>query len=57
MLSLKCGYPFLCEFPILFLTVKLKLGHNFSQFIHRFINLDFEILVLRCVYFQVFPNS
>ena len=37
VLSLKCDHPFLlCEFPILFSTVKLKLGHNFSQFIHRF---------------------
>ena len=30
MLSLKCDYPLLCEFPILFSTVKLKLGHMFS---------------------------
>ena len=34
MLSLKCDHPFLCKFPILFSTEKLKLGHNFSQFIH-----------------------
>ena len=43
MLSLKCDHPFLCEFPILFSTVKLKLGHNFSQFIHRF-----KIWILKC---------
>ena len=36
MLSLKCDHPLLCEFPILFPTVKLKLGHRFSQLIHRF---------------------
>ena len=37
VLSLKYDHHFLlCEFPILFSTVKLKLGHNFSQFIHRF---------------------
>ena len=36
MLSLKCDYPHLCEFPILFSTVKLKSGHKFSQLIHRF---------------------
>ena len=34
MLSLKCDHPFLREFLILFSTEKLKLGHNFSQFIH-----------------------
>ena len=28
--------PDLCKFQILFLAVKLKLGHNFSQFICRF---------------------
>ena len=42
MLSLKCDNPFLCEF-ILFSTVKLKLGHNFYQFIHRF-----KIWILKC---------
>ena len=26
----------LCKFPIVFSVVKLKLEHNFSQFIHRF---------------------
>ena len=35
-LSLKCDHPLLCELSILFLTVKLKLGHKFSQLIHRF---------------------
>ena len=34
--------PALCKFPILFSTVKLKLGHNFSQFISRFIIGTFE---------------
>ena len=29
-------WPGLCKFPILFSAVKLKLGHNFSQFIYRF---------------------
>ena len=43
MLSLKCYHPLLCEFPILFLTVKVKLGHKFSQFIHKF-----NILILKC---------
>ena len=56
MLSLKYDHLFLCEFPIL--TVKLKLGHYFSQFIHKF-----KIWILKCCYwavyryFQVFPNS
>ena len=36
MLCLKCDHPFLCEFSILFSTVKLKLGHKFSLLIHRF---------------------
>ena len=43
MLSLKCDHPLLCEFPILFSTVKLKLGHKFSQLIHRF-----NIGILKC---------
>ena len=29
-------WPALCKFSILFSAVKLKLGHNFSQFIYRF---------------------
>ena len=33
MLILKCDHPFLCEFPVLFSTMKLKLGNNFSHFI------------------------
>ena len=41
MLSLKCDHPLLCEFPILFSTVKLKLEHKLSQLIHR---LDICIL-------------
>ena len=36
ILSLKCDHLLLCEFSILFSIVKLKLGHNFSQLIHRF---------------------
>ena len=36
ILSLKCDHPLLREFSILFSTVKLKLGHKFSQLIHRF---------------------
>ena len=43
MLILKCDYPLLCEFPILFLTVKVKLGHTFSQLIHIF-----NIWILKC---------
>ena len=36
MLSLKCYHPLLCEFPILFSKLNLKLGHKFSLLIHRF---------------------
>ena len=36
MLNLKSDHPLLCEFPILLSTVRLKLGHKFSQLIHRF---------------------
>ena len=43
MLSLKCDHPLLCELPILFSTVKLKLGHKFSQLIHKY-----NISVLKC---------
>ena len=43
ILSLKCDHPLLCEFSILFPTVKLKLGHKFSQLIHRF-----NIGILKC---------
>ena len=43
MLSLKCDHPLSCEFPILFSTVKLKLGHKFSQLIRRF-----NICILKC---------
>ena len=39
--------------PVLFLTVKVKLGADFSQFIRRF-----EIKICGCwLNFQVFPNS
>ena len=47
------GSSFLCEFPILFLTAKLNLGHNFSQFIHGFKIWIFEKPELD---FQIFPN-
>ena len=43
MLTLKCDHPFLYEFPILFSTVKLNLGHMFYQLIHRF-----NIWILKC---------
>ena len=43
ILSLKCDHPLLREFSILFSTVKLKLGHKFSQLIHRF-----NIWILKC---------
>ena len=42
-LSLKCGHPLLCEFPVIFLTKKVKLGHKFSQLIHKF-----NIWILKC---------
>ena len=41
--SLKCDHPLLCELSIWFSTVKLKLGHTFSQLIHR-INIG----ILKC---------
>ena len=56
-ISLKCDRPLLCEFPILFSTLNVKLGHKFSQLSHKFGILDFEMLVWGCVYFQVIPNS
>ena len=43
ILSLKCDHLLLCEFSILFSTVKLKLRHKFSQLIHRF-----NICILKC---------
>ena len=43
MLSLKWDHPLLCEFPVLFSTAKLKLGHRFSHLIHRF-----NIWILKC---------
>ena len=43
MLSLKCDHFFYCEFPILFSTVKFKLGHKFSQFIDKF-----KTCILKC---------
>ena len=43
ILSLECDHPLLCEFSILFSTVKLKLGHKFYQLIHRF-----NIGIMKC---------
>ena len=43
---------FLCEFPILFSIVKLKLGHNFSQFIHRF-----KIWIFKCWSWSVYTSK
>ena len=42
-LSLKCDHPLSCEFPILFSRKKVKLGHTFSQLIHKF-----NIWILKC---------
>ena len=36
IIYLKCDHTCLCEFPILFSIVKLKLGRSFCQFVHRF---------------------
>ena len=51
-----------CKLPVSFLTVKLKLGPNFSQFIHRFkynyeYNLNMGLSVDLMLYFQIFPSS
>ena len=35
MLSLERDHPFLCKLPILFSTMKLRLSHIFSRFIHK----------------------
>ena len=43
---------FLCRFTILFSTAKFKLGHNFSQFIHRF-----NIWILRCCPWAVYTSK
>ena len=48
-----------CKFLALYSTLKLKLGPNFSQFIHNSSidsKLGFLSVCLR-LYFQVFPNS
>ena len=45
---------FLCKFPSLFSTLKLKLGHSFSQFTLRF-DLRFLNVGLR-LYFELFSN-
>ena len=57
MLSWKFDRPFLCELPILFSTVKLKLGHKLFQFIHKFKIWILKCWSFGCIYFQVFPNS
>ena len=44
-----------CKLLVSFSTVKLKLGHSFSEFIYRF-KIGFLNLGLK-LYFQVFPNS
>ena len=51
-----------CKLPVSFLTVKLKLGPNFSQFIHTFkynyeYNLNIGLSVGLMLYFQILPNS
>ena len=46
---------FFCKFPILLSKGKLKLEHNFSQFINSYSKLELWSLGLR-VYFQVFAN-
>ena len=40
----------LCKLHILFSIVKLKLGHNFCQFIHRFKSRIFWVLVISCIH-------
>ena len=53
----KIYYLFLCEFlisKVLFSTVTLKSGRNFSQVIHKFLNHC--LAILDCVYVQVFSN-
>ena len=42
-------WPALCKFRILFSTVKLKLGHKVSQFIHLKVGSKLD--------FPGFPNS
>ena len=44
----------LCKLPVLFSTVKLRLGQKFSQFIHRSKIEIFWVLVLGCTS-KVFP--
>ena len=43
---------FFREFPMLFSTVKLKLGHNFSQIIIRF-----KIWILKCWSWAVYSSK
>ena len=47
MLSLKCGYPFLCELSVLFSKVKIELGTFLNLSIDS--NLDFEKLFWGCI--------
>ena len=41
-----------CEFPILFSTVKLKLGHGFSQFIRKF-----KIWISKCWSWAIYTSN
>ena len=52
MLSLRCDHPFLCDLPILFSAVKLKLGHKNSKSIQRF-----KIYILKCWSLAVYPSK
>ena len=55
--ALLIGLMFLCVFPILFSTVKLKLGHKlFAQFIDRK-RWKIQIFEQPRLYFQIFSNS
>ena len=47
----------LCKLPILFSTVKFKLGYNFSQFIHRCKIGIFECWSVLFVYFLYFLKA
>ena len=52
----------LCKLSTSFSTVKLKLGPNYSQFIHRFkhnyvYNLNMGLIDDIMLYLQIFPNS
>ena len=44
--------PIFCEFPILFSTVKLKLGYAFSQFMRKF-----KIWISKCWSWAIFTSK